>query len=530
MVNPVKKANVVHMFTKAQQVELKKCKKDVMYFIENYCRVIAPDGKEILFKLYDYQKELIRSADENQYTVALFARQMGKTEAAVSYMLWFAMFNKNRNVLMVAHKFEHIGEIMKRIKQVYEGLPYWMKAGVLNDGYNARSIKFENGSSISGTATTASAGRGRSIHLLYIDEFAFVPPNIAKEFWASIKPTLSTTNGKCIITSTPSQDDDEYAQIWHGAQDTLDEYGNERADKLGRNGFKSIFADWSRHPNRDQAWADKEEAAIGDERFRREFGCEFISFDETLLSPIFIADTLNKQGVDPMFKVGQVRWYAKPVPNKTYVVGLDPSMGVGRDSSTIVVYQLPEMTQLCEWQHNKTRAKGQVKVLRDILIHLRDELMAMSAQQGEPEIYWTVENNSIGETILHVIEETGEESFPGTFSTEPKRAAGRQFRKGYNTTNKKKVEACSRMKGLLEEGKMTVYSKALIGELKYFVAKGNGFEAKSGKHDDLVSATLLCIRLLQDLLEWDDELRQKVSDNIGDEFEEYIEPMPTMML
>ena len=195
------------------------------------------------------------------------------TEAAVSYMLWFAMFSKNRNVLMVAHKFEHISEIMKRIKQVYEMLPPWLKCGVLADGYNARSIKFENGSQIQGTATTPSAGRGKSIHLLYIDEFAFVPPNIAKEFWASVKPTLSTTEGKCIITSTPSNDDDEFAQIWFGAKNTQDEHGYEDPTGIGRNGFKAIFADWKEHPNRDDLWAKKELASIGDERFRREFNC-----------------------------------------------------------------------------------------------------------------------------------------------------------------------------------------------------------------------------------------------------------------
>ena len=527
--NPVKKAHVVHGYTKKQIEELKKCKADPFYFIENYCKVIAPSGQEILFKLYPYQKEMIESAQDNQFTVSLFARQMGKTEAAVSYMLWFAMFNKNRNVLMAAHKFEHIGEIMKRIKQVYEGLPYWLKAGVLNDGYNARSIKFENGSTISGTATTPSAGRGRSIHLLYIDEFAFVPPNIAKEFWASIKPTLSTTGGKCMITSTPSQDDDEFAQIWFGAIDTHDDYGNKTG--VGRNGFKAVFADWTRHPNRDEAWADAEERAIGNERFRREFNCEFISFDETLLNPVWIADNLNKMGEEPLKSVGQVRWYREVQPNKTYIVALDPSVGYGGDFAAIQVLQMPEMIQVAEWKHNKTPANGQVRVLLAILKYIESEMTSNSQQRGDPEIYWSVENNSIGETILHVINETGEEQFPGVFQTETrKKGAARTFRRGYNTSNKKKVEACSRMKILLEEGKMHIKSHALIGELKFFVAKGLGFAAKTGKTDDLVMALLLCIRIIEDIMEWDDALREKVAQNIGEDFEEVIEPMPTLLL
>ncbi len=254
--------------------------------------------------------------------------------------------------------------------------------------------------------------------------------------------------------------------------------------------------------------------------------CEFISFDETLLNAVWIAENLNKMGKEPLRKSGQVRWYKEISPHKTYVVSLDPSLGTGNDFAAIQVFQLPELIQVAEWRHNKTRAKSQIAVMMEILKEIYSEL-----EEYSPEIYWSVENNTIGETSLYIIDETGEEMFPGVFLSEIRRKGNSKvYRKGYNTTNKKKVESCSRMKTLLEEGKMSISSKALIGELKFFVAKGNGYEAKSGKTDDLVSAVLLSIRMMQDLMEWDADLREAVAQNIGDELGEELEPMPTIML
>ena len=173
------------------------------------------------------------------------------TEATAAYLLWEAMFKKNQNILMAGYVWVHVAEILKRIKFVYEGLPDWLRCGVKRDGYNARSIKFGNGSTIQGVTTTPSSGRGKAISLLYLDEFAFVKPSIAKEFWASISPTLST-GGRCIITSTPSVDDDEFAQLWFGATNTIDDNGNTIPGGVGRNKFKAFSAKWDEHPDRDK--------------------------------------------------------------------------------------------------------------------------------------------------------------------------------------------------------------------------------------------------------------------------------------
>ena len=238
-----------------------------------------------------------------------------------------------------------------------------------------------------------------SLTLIYLDEFAFVPPRIAKEFWASLSPTLAT-GGRAIITSTPNNDDDTFASIWKQACRTFDETGEEQ--DVGINGFKSLLAKWDEHPERDDEWAFEERSRIGEERFRREHECEFVIYDETLISPLKLLELF---GVDPLYRSGQVRWYKNPSPECMYTVSLDPSSGTGGDNAAIQVIELPTMIQVAEWSNNKVPIEGQIKVMMEIMQYIKEN--------GGYQIYWTVENNTIGEAALVVIRDTGEESFPG---------------------------------------------------------------------------------------------------------------------
>lgn len=324
------------------------------------------------------------------------------------------------------------------------------------------------------------------------DEFAFLQPNIAEEFWTSISPTLAT-GGRAIITSTPNSDEDTFATIWKQAEDKFDEHGNEQ--ELGSNGFHSFCARWDEHPDRDEEWKKAEIGRIGEEKFRREYGTEFLVFDETLISSLKLA---TMEGSSPLLNMGQTRWYKKPSSKYTYVVALDPSMGTGGDFAAIEVYELPSYEQVAEWQHNTTAIPGQIRVLRDICNYLAEET---KNPQG---IYWSVENNGIGEAALIVIQDFGEENIPGLFVSEPMRKGHvRKFRRGFNTTHGTKITACSRLKTMIENNKMNVVSKPLISELKGFVATGSSFQAKPGASDDLISATLLAIRMMTVLKDWD---------------------------
>jgi hypothetical protein len=354
------------------------------------------------------------------------------------------------------------------------------------------------------TTTTENTGRGMSLSLVYLDEFAFVEPNIAKEFWTSLSPTLST-GGKCIITSTPNTDEDQFADIWFGANKLVDSNGNETT--IGVNGFRPYISTWEAHPDRDEAWAASEFAALGEERFLREHKCQFITFEETLINPVKLSQL---DSIQPIRKTGQVRWYSAIRPHMTYVVSLDPSMGTGGDNAAIQVIELPTLVQVAEWSNNKAPIEEQVRTMKRILQELRDA--------GNPELYWSVESNSLGEAALVVIRDTGEENFPGTMLHDPKnRLQGKTGRRaGFVTTNKSKLEACAKLKFLIESGKMKINSRGLLSELKVFVSRGNTFEARIGQTDDLIMAMILAIRMTDYISTWDDKSQAAINSNVSE--------------
>lgn len=325
------------------------------------------------------------------------------------------------------------------------------------------------------------------------DEFAFVPETIAEEFWTSISPTLAT-GGRAIITSTPNSDEDTFALIWKDAEKKFDEYGNE--SDTGINGFHAFTCHWSEHPDRDEAWKTAEIGRIGEEKFRREYGCEFLVYDETLINSIKLA---SMEGKTPLLNMGQTRWYKKPSADYTYVVALDPSMGTGGNSAAIQVIEIPSYQQVAEWHHNGTSIPGQIRILRDVCTYISE-----TCRTNGSNIYWSVENNGLGEAALIVINDFGEESIPGLFLSEPlKKGHIRKFRKGFNTTHSSKVTACSQLKTLVENDQLTINSKPMISELKGFVAGGSSYSAKPGFEDDLVSAMILSIRMISVMKDWD---------------------------
>ena len=441
----------------------------------------------------------------------MLARQMGKTTSAAGYLLWYAMFHTDKTILIAAHQYSGAQEIMQRIRYAYEMCPMWLKPGA--EAYNQGNIDFENKSRIVARATTEKTGRGMSLSLLYLDEFAFVRPTIAKEFWTSISPTLAT-GGKCIITSTPNSDEDQFSQIWHDANKKVDEYGN--PTKVGRNGFSPYLAIWSAHPERDEAWASEERSKIGDERFRREMLCQFIIDEETLITSTKLAELVSKE---PIYKTGQVRWFKRPEKGKIYITALDPSLGTGGDAAAIQVFEADTTTQVAEWRHNRTTIPEQIKLLS----HINNEIVAVTGQPDK--LYYSLENNTIGEAALISLDEYGEERVPGTMLSEPKTVGnGRRYRKGFNTTNKPKLAACAKFKSLLESGKLTVSSSMLISELKTFVASGGSYAAKLGETDDLVMSALLAVRLLQHLQNYIVDIDTHIRDH-----SEIVEPMPFIM-
>jgi hypothetical protein len=483
---------------------IKCCDPDTgyLYFMDNFFMIQHPTKGSMVYHPWAYQKRLIETYHNYRYSISLMPRQSGKSTSAAGYLLWYAMFVPDSAILVAAHKYTGAQEIMQRIRYAYENCPDYIKAGVTT--YNKGSLDFENGSRIVSATTTENTGRGMSITLLYLDEFAFVRPSIAKEFWTAITPTLST-GGKAIITSTPNSDEDQFAYIWKGANKTEDEFGN--TTEVGVNGFKAYRAHWSEQPGRDQQWADEIKAQLGEDRFNREIGCEFIIADETLINPNTL---IAMEGIEPVSRIGQVRWYQQPKKGNIYCVGLDPSLGTGGDPAAIQIFEANTTTQIGEWKHNKTDIPSQIKLLAQINKYIAE-------YTNEPNnIYYSIECNGIGEAAIVSLNEYGESNIPGIFISE----AGKG-RRGFNTTNKSKLASCAKFKTLVESKKMTVNSRSLISELKAFVAHGGSYAAKIGDTDDLIMASLLVTRMLQQLGDYHFDLENQIRDH-----DEMIAPLP----
>lgn len=254
--------------------------------------------------------------------------------------------------------------------------------------------------------------------------------------------------------------------------------------------------------------------------------CEFIVFEETLISSAKLSKLSESlKSSFPIRKSGQVRWYEEIKKGSTYIIVLDPSMGTGGDNAAIEVLELPSFRQVAEWQHNRTMVEGQVQVLRDIAKEIHDKC--------DPEIFWTVESNGMGEAVLSVIRNVGEEKIKGTFVHDPNTAlSAKNRRKGYVTTNKTKVEACAKLKNLIEYEKLSIKSKNLVSELNTFVAVGNTYQARIGASDDLVMAMMTAVRVAMYVSGWDDATYNALNDfsafRDDDDEDEDMYPMPVI--
>lgn len=246
--------------------------------------------------------------------------------------------------------------------------------------------------------------------------------------------------------------------------------------------------------------------------------CQFITFEETLINPVKLSQV---EPIAPIRKTGQVRWYSEIHPQMTYVVSLDPAMGTGGDNAAIQVLELPTLNQVAEWSSNRAAIEEQVRTMKNILLEIY--------QAGKPEIYWSIESNTLGEAALVVIRDTGEENFPGSMLHDPKnRLQGKNGRRaGFVTTNKSKLEACAKLKFLFESNKLKLKSRGLLSELKVFVSRANTFEARIGQTDDLVMALILAIRMIDYISTWDEQSHSAINSNVLDSDDKpFDSPMP----
>lgn len=328
----------------------------------------------------------------------------------------------------------------------------------------------------------------------------------------------SNTGGKCIITSTPTDDETLFADLWKKANDTLDDHGNEREGGVGRNGFKAFKAKWDRMPTPDRLDGTFKTQSIenfGEEKWLREHELEFIPDLETLISPTFLAEMKES---NPMATINNIRWYKRPSKDYMYMVGYDPASGTGGDYSAIQIFEFPSMEQVGEWKHNKTDVSDQVRILKKIMDGFK------TSGFDEDKVWWTFENNGVGESVITAIKEMEDqdiEIFGQLVNEKRGRRSSLLPRKGMRTGKDNKRPNCLRMKKWIEQGKLKVRSKATIKELKTYVTTRTSFGAVAGENDDLVMAMLLCVRLAQKAI--DDEEEVLGDSNMFNEFSDLVD-------
>lgn len=435
------------------------------------------------------------------------------TTCAAGYLLWHAMFNKTQTVLLLGNVLATAKEIMERIQFAYEMCPDFIRDGVLK--YNVTSITFENKSRIIARATTPSAARGLSVNLLYLDEFAFVQESYQSEFWSAVSPTLVASKGRCIITSTPNTEYDQFASIWNESQ-----IYDRPTDTIGVNDFRGLMVTWDKHPERDITWAQKEEKKIGASKFRREYNCEFLSFQETLISAIKLSEIKKRTVREPTKITEDVKWFKDIEYGCTYLVALDPSGGTGGDDAAIQVYELPTFRQVAEWKHNLKIIPEQIKLMYKILNEVAFRMQRLGARNIDEHLFWSVENNSIGEAAVLEIQRFGVERFPGTLINEPRKTRTGRIRKGLNTTRNTKKTACFHLQKLTETFRLEVASIDLHKQLSDFIKQGQDdgvYKAKSGTKDDLVSSLLIIVRMIDIVSKFDDRAAEVLSETLDDD-------------
>ena len=468
--NPnLKKVNTPVEFTKNEILEYQKCAKDPIYFMTKYIRIVSLDEGLVPFKMYDFQKHIVRTIHDNRFTICKLPRQSGKSTTTVSYLLHYALFNPNSNIAILANKSSTARDILSRVQLAYENLPKWMQQGVIN--WNKGNIELENKSVIVAAATSSSAIRGGSYNIIFLDEFAFVPANIAEMFFSAVYPTISSgQKTKMIIVSTP-YGMNQFYKLWKDAEE-------------GRNDYVPIEVHWSEVPGRDEAWKEATIRNTSAEQFQQEFECEFLGSVNTLISP---AKIKNMAFTTPKTSSGGLDVYEDPIKDKTYVITVDVARGVLKDYSAFVVLDVSQMPY-------RVVAKYKNNDIKPLVFPSIIDRVGKAYNKA----HVLVETNDLGQQIAEAL--NFELEYDNLLMTTNRGRAGqilgamfsgRGSGFGVKMTKQIKKIGCANIKTLIESDKVQITDFNIIEEMSTFVRRGQSWQADEGNNDDLMMCLVI---------------------------------------
>ena len=506
MGNPnLKKVGTEIQFTQEQVKEYLKCKDDPVYFARNYIKIISLDEGIVPFKMWDFQEELIESFHENRFNIAKLPRQTGKSTTCVSYLLHYILFNDNVNVGILANKLSTARDLLGRLQLAYEQLPMWLQQGIVV--YNKGSMELENGSKILAASTSASAVRGMSFNIIFLDEFAFIPNHIAEQFFSSVYPTITSgTSTKVIIISTPNGMNHFY-KLWVDAQ-------------KGRNGYAWNEVHWSKVPGRDAKWKETTIANTSERQFTQEFECEFLGSVDTLITAAKLR-TLTYD--DPLTTNGSLDVYENPIRDHDYIICVDVSRGLAQDYSAFVVIDITH----APW---RLVAKYRDKDVRPMIL----PNIIYNVATNYNNAYVLTEVNDIGEAVAGSLYYDVE--YENVLMCAMKGRAGQQVGQGFSGNKVQmgvkmsatvKAQGCSNLKTLIEDDKLLVKDYNIVSELTTFIQNKKSFEADEGYNDDLVMCLVIFSWLAQQQYfkeMTDQDIRRRIYEERKNEIEQDMAP------
>ena len=504
--NPnLKKANVSQNFTKKQIGEYMKCAEDPVYFIREYIKIVSLDEGVIPFTMYDFQEDMVQKFHDNRFNIAKLPRQSGKSTIVTAYLLWYVLFNDNVNVAILANKAATAREMLGRLQLSYENLPKWLQQGIL--GWNKGSLEIENGSKILAASTSASAVRGMSFNIIFLDEFAFVPNHIAEQFFSSVYPTISSgKKTKVIIISTPHGMNMFY-KLWHDAERKANEY-------------IPTEVHWSQVPGRDEVWKEQTIKNTSEGQFKVEFECEFLGSVDTLIS----ASKLRIMPYeDPILQNRGLAVYENVIEDHNYIITVDVSRGIGGDYSAFCVFDTTTLPYKLIGRYKNNEIKP--IVLPNIIVDVA---------KNYNNAYILCEVNDIGGQVADIIQFDLE--YENLLMAAMRGRAGQQLGQGFSgkktqlgvkmSTAVKQV-GCSNLKALIEDDKLMIQDYDTIAELTTFIQKGNSFQAEDGCHDDLAMCLVMFAWMaMQEYFKemHDNDVRQRIYDDQRDSIEQDMSP------
>lgn len=468
--NPnLKKSNVPVEFTKEQIQEYQKCMDDPVYFIQEYMRIVSLDEGLVPFKMYDFQKDMVQTFHDNRFTICKLPRQSGKSTTIIAYLLHYVLFNPNVNVAILANKSSTARDILGRLQLGYEHLPKWLQQGVVS--WNKGSLDLENGSSILAASTSASAIRGGSYNIIFLDEFAYVPATLAEEFFSSVYPTISSgKTTKVMIVSTPHGMNMFY-KLWTDAQSK-------------KNDYIPLEVHWSEVPGRDEVWKEETIRNTSQSQFNSEFECEFLGSIDTLIAPHKLK---QMPYIDPIQSNADLDIFERPDPKKTYFLTADVSRGTSQDYSAFLVLDVTEMPY-------KVVAKYRNNEIKPLIFPQK----ILEVAKAYNECFVLVEVNDIGEQVANALQYDLE--YDNLVMASMRGRAGQILGAGFSggkaqlgvrTTKAVKRIGCSNLKQLIESDKLLIPDYDIMSELSTFIVKGSSHQADDGCTDDLVACLFI---------------------------------------